>query len=161
MADLLLQMALSNTCFALAIGGVAMLVGAQGKRSQLAYALWLLVFVKLVTPPALTIPIGLSQVQSTMASMTQPQTQMNTQPNPGPLFQGTSLLISLQSTANQAKPWLASIWLVGSLVALTWSLVRVLQFNRRLRANSVPAPLDMQTEAETIAKRLKILKPME
>jgi len=64
------------------------------------------------------------------------------------------LLISLQSMANQAKPWLVSIWLVGSMVALTWSLVRVRQFNRRLRANSVPAPLEMETEAETIAKRL-------
>ena len=154
MVDLLLQMALSNTCFALAIAGVAVLVGAKGKRPQLAYALWLLVLVKLVTPPALTIPIGLPQVQSTLASMTQPQMQMNTQPNPGPLLQGTSLLISFQSMANQAKPWLVSIWLAGSMVALTWSLVRVRQFNRRLRANSVSAPLEMETETETIAKRL-------
>jgi len=154
MVDLLLQMVLSNTCFALAIAGVAVLVGAKSKRPQLAYALWLLVLVKLVTPPALTIPIGLPQVQSTLASMTQTQMQMNTQLNPGPLLQGTPLLISLQSMANQAKPWLVSIWLVGSMVALTWSLVRVRQFNRRLRANSVPAPLEMETEAETIAKRL-------
>ena len=154
MVDLLLQMVLSNTCFALAIAGVAVLVGAKSKRPQLAYALWLLVLVKLVTPPALTIPIGLPQVQSTLASMTQTQMQMNTQLNPGPLLQGTPLLISLQSMANQAKPWLVSIWLVGSMLALTWSLVRVRQFNRRLRANSVPAPLEMETEAETIAKRL-------
>ena len=39
-------------------------------------------------------------------------------------------------------------------ITVMWSLVRVLQFNRRLRANSVPAPLAMQTEAEIIAKRL-------
>ena len=31
MLDLLLQIAFNNTCFALAIGGVAMVVGAQGK----------------------------------------------------------------------------------------------------------------------------------
>ncbi len=154
MVDALLHMALSNTCFALVIGGVAVLVGAQGKRPQFAYALWLLVLVKLVTPPALTLPIGWSPVQPTMAMMTVPQTPVNTQPNTDSGLQGTSLLIRLQSTANQAKPWLASIWLVGSMVALTWSLVRVRQFNRRLGAHSVPASLKMQSEAETIAKRM-------
>ena len=58
MMDLLLQMGLSNACFALVLALVAMTVGARARRPHLAHLLWLLVFVKLVTPPLVTIPAG-------------------------------------------------------------------------------------------------------
>jgi len=57
MTDFFLQMGLSNACFALALGIVAMAAGAGARRPHLAHMLWLLVFVKLVTPPITTIPI--------------------------------------------------------------------------------------------------------
>jgi len=155
MVDALLQMAFSNTCFALAIAGVAVLVGARGKRPRFAHALWLLVFVRLVTPPALTIPIALPQVQPTLASMAQSETETSLHLPPGP-SPTASLLTGILSAADQAKPWLVSIWLIGSAVVLTWSLVRMLQFDRLLRAHSAAAPPAVQTEAETIARRLAL-----
>lgn len=57
MTDFFFQMGLSNACFSLALAIVAMVVGAKAKRPHLAHMLWLLVFVKLVTPPIATIPI--------------------------------------------------------------------------------------------------------
>ncbi len=57
MTDSLLQMGLSNACFSLALAIVAMVVGATTRRPHLAHVLWLLVFVKLVTPPVVTIPV--------------------------------------------------------------------------------------------------------
>ena len=57
MTDSLLQMGLSNACFSLAVAIVAGVVGATTKRPHLAHLLWLLVFVKLVTPPIVTIPV--------------------------------------------------------------------------------------------------------
>jgi len=57
MTDFFFQMGLSNACFSLALGIVAMVVGAKARRPHLAYMLWLLVFVKLVTPPIVTIPL--------------------------------------------------------------------------------------------------------
>ena len=59
MTDFLFQMGLSNACFSLALAIVAMIVGATAKRPHLAHLLWLLVFVKLVTPPIVTIPVGM------------------------------------------------------------------------------------------------------
>ena len=51
MTDFFLQIALSNACFSLALAIVAMVVGAKARRPHLAWFLWLLVFVKLLTPP--------------------------------------------------------------------------------------------------------------
>ena len=57
MTDFFLQVGLSNACFSLALAIVTMVVGAKTKRPHLAHLLWLLVFVKLVTPPIVTIPV--------------------------------------------------------------------------------------------------------
>jgi hypothetical protein len=57
MMDFFVQASFSNACLALALGIVAMVVGATTKRSHLAHLLWLLVLVKLVTPPIVTIPL--------------------------------------------------------------------------------------------------------
>ncbi len=50
MTDLLLQIGFSNALFSLVLAIVAVLVGAITKRPYLAYFLWLLVFIKLVSP---------------------------------------------------------------------------------------------------------------
>jgi len=57
MTDLLLQIALSNVCVSLALAIVAMVAETTVKRPHLAHLLWLLVFVKLMTPPVVTIPL--------------------------------------------------------------------------------------------------------
>jgi len=57
MTDFLFLMGLSNACLSLALAIVAMVVGARARRPHLAHMLWLLVFVKLVTPPIATIPV--------------------------------------------------------------------------------------------------------
>ncbi len=57
MTDFFFQMGLSNACLSLALAIVAMVVGAKARRPGLAHMLWLLVFIKLVTPPIVKIPI--------------------------------------------------------------------------------------------------------
>ena len=59
MIDQLVTVGLSNTCFALVLAIVAMLVGARAERPHLAHLLWLLVLAKLVTPPLVSIPVDL------------------------------------------------------------------------------------------------------
>jgi len=49
---------------------------------------------------------------------------------------------------------LVTVWLLGSVVALARSLLRVFRFNRLLLANSENAPQDLQAEAERLASRL-------
>ena len=59
MMDSLFQTGLSNACISLALALIATAVGALTKRARVAHLLWLLVFVKLITPPVVTIPVGI------------------------------------------------------------------------------------------------------
>lgn len=48
---------LGNLILASAIGALALAVGRRGRRAPLAHALWIMFFVKLVTPPILAVPL--------------------------------------------------------------------------------------------------------
>lgn len=57
MIDLLLQIGISNALVAMVLALIALTVGIIVRRPQLTYMLWLLVFIKLVTPPILNFPV--------------------------------------------------------------------------------------------------------
>ncbi len=151
MMDLLLRMGLSNACFALVLAIAAMLVGTKTRRPHLTYMLWLLVFVKLVTPPIVTIPVGVFSAQPDQVAVTNEHAEQ-------PAFAETARVYSLSShvgaIASRATPWLASIWLLGSAVVLGWSLVRVYRFSRLLAAESEVAPEALRKATEKTARRL-------
>ncbi len=121
MIDLLFQMGLSNACFALALAIVAMVVGAKARRPHLAHLLWLLVFVKLLTPPVVTIPVSMFSVQPDNVVATNDNSLTGTQlpiirefdvdvqPAIAETAQLSSLLSNIGTMSNRAKPWLAAI----------------------------------------------------
>lgn len=155
MTDLLFQIGLSNACLSLALAIVAMLVGARAKRPHLAYMLWLLVFVKLVTPPIVTIPIGTFSVQPDQVVATNDHDlNLDEQPAIAETAQPSSWLLNMAATASRAKPWLAPIWLLGSVLVFVVSMVRVCRFSRLLAKKSEVAPQELQTAAVEIARRL-------
>ncbi len=154
MMDLLLQMGLSNACFALVLALVAVAVGSQARRPHLAHLLWLLVFVKLVTPPLVTIPVGLF-----------PQPPDHTDAHAGAFRAGppsavadtapeSVLRSSIAPLWNRAKSCLATLWLLGSAAVFVWSMARVCRFGRLLAAESDIAPQELQEEANRMAQRL-------
>jgi beta-lactamase regulating signal transducer with metallopeptidase domain len=159
MIDFLFQMGLSNACISLVLGIVAMVAGAKAKRPHLAHMLWLLVFIKLVTPPVMRIPIITIPAQGEAAGA------INDYSGPEPLLSNNSQFnintqrdpYKLGSTAwNHARIWLPPIWLLGSVVVFGFSMIRVYRFNRLLAAESEVARQELQTEAEKIARRLKL-----
>jgi len=154
MMDLLFQIGLSNACFSLALAIVAMLVGAKARRPHLAYMLWLLVFVKLVTPPILTIPVGMFPVQPNHVVAIDDHSPIAAQPAIAETAPASSRLSNIGIIASRAKPWLASIWVLGSVVVFAWSIVRVCRFSRLLAAESDVAPEALQTAAAKMASRL-------
>ena len=168
MADLWLQVGLSNACFSLALAIVAMVVGAKAKRPQLAYMLWLFVFIKLITPPIVTIPVGQFFVQTDPGVNTHGISPTGTRLPIVREFEGkkqpvrtektpASLLVAKMGTnVNHAKPWLTSIWLLGSALVFGGSLLRILRFNWLLGVSSACAPAELQTEAEDLARRLSL-----
>jgi len=162
MTDFFFQMGLSNACLSLALAIVAMVVGAKARRPHLAHMLWLLVFIKLVTPPIVTIPIVTIPAQGETA------VAINEHSRPGPLLSNSRQLnIDAQpdaslwpklgsATWNHARVWLPPIWLVGSVVVFAGSMVRVCCFSRLLAAKSEVAPQELQTAAVKIARRLEL-----
>jgi beta-lactamase regulating signal transducer with metallopeptidase domain len=126
MTDSLLQMGLSNACFSLALAIVAMVVGARTKRPHLAHMLWLIVFIKLVTPPIVTIPVDTFSAQPEAAGTLDDHGHLLP-----PVTDAQSLaaatLSSLRSGIgavwNHGRIWLPPIWLVGSVVVFAWSLM--------------------------------------
>jgi bla regulator protein BlaR1 len=146
MIDFFVHAGLSNACFALVLAIVAMVVGVKARRPHLTHMLWLLVLVKLVTPPIVNIPLVAlpAPPEITVAmnghSLSEPPLANNydfdldTQPT-------TSLWQKIKSeTLNHGKEWLMVIWLLGSTVIFAWSMVRVCRFSRLLMAESEAAP---------------------
>ncbi|MHC4403156.1 MAG: M56 family metallopeptidase [Planctomycetota bacterium] len=158
MTDFLFQMAISNAVFALALAILAMVVGRASKRPYLAHMLWLLVFVKLVTPPVVTIPVGMPSLQPDMIASTPVvlEFDIETQPATIETAQAPPLLSSIGAKLNAAKPLATFIWLLGSVSVFAWSLHRVFRFTRLLKENTEPAPYQLQTTAATIAKQLEL-----
>jgi len=160
MTDFFFQMGLSNACLSLALAIVAMVVGAKARRPHLAHLLWLLVFVKLRTPPVVTIPV------ITIPDQPETAVAINDHSRPGPLLSNSrqlnidaqldaSLSSKLGSAAwNHARVWLPPIWLLGSVVVFAFSMVRVYRFSRLLAKKSEVAPQELQTAAAKMARRL-------
>ncbi|MHC4440836.1 MAG: M56 family metallopeptidase, partial [Planctomycetota bacterium] len=149
-------MGLSNAIFSLALAIIATIVGAKARRPGLAYLLWLLVFIKLLTPPIVTIPIVNIPAHDETAVV------INDHSQPMPLLSNNPQLnieVSQRSelgTAvwNRARVWLPPILLVGSAVVFAFSIVRVYRFRRLLAAESEAASDELQTAAVEIARRL-------
>jgi beta-lactamase regulating signal transducer with metallopeptidase domain len=149
-ANALIEFALGNLVFALPVGLLAWWLQARGDRPFLAHLLWLLVLIKLVTPPLLSLPVAIvpAAVPTALMSVDSP-----------PL---DSSLFGAPDTA-QVPSWLATIswqlvlvgtWLAGSAIVLAGSLLRAARFNRLLWRTSKPADRVTQAVASGIASRL-------
>jgi len=161
MIDSLLQMGLSNAFFSLALAIVAMVVGPKTKRPHLAHMLWLIVFIKLVTPPIVTIPIDTFSIQPEAAGtlgnhahLLPPGTDAQSRLPVLAAATLSSLRSGIGTVWNHGRIWLPPIWLLGSVFVFAGSLIRVFRFNRLLMANSDVAPQELQTVAARIARRL-------
>ncbi len=97
------QLVISNLLVASLIGCLAAVVGRTGRRARLAHGLWVFFFVKLVTPPIISLPLGL----------------------PSQWF------VSIGEFASWH--WLFLIWRFGFLLFVVLGLIRFVRFYRLLR----------------------------
>lgn len=159
MTSLVFQFALSNACIALVLAIAALILETTTKRSQLAHLLWLLVFVKLVTPPVVTLPVVPfpGQLEGATGTVFMEFPSEGIIDSNAPMVEITPVSSpwnNIAAASNRAKPWLAVIWLLGSGVIFFWSLTRVFRFNYLLKMESNIAPQALQTSARRIAHRL-------
>lgn len=71
----LVQMGLSNALLAGALAVVALVVGRLSRRPALVHSLWVLVLLKLVTPPLVSLPVPGWQVAQTPDPLSSPDTE--------------------------------------------------------------------------------------
>ena len=158
MKDLCFQIGLSNACFALVLALVALLVGAKSKRPHLAHLLWLMVLIKLVTPPLLSLPVIPSSgpLEESVRSFAMPVTEAS---ELAPVVDEHPARVEiLRAVVEHGKAWFVVLWLAGSALVLCWSLVRVVQFHRLLGAHSESASAEVQAAAMKIAGVLGLRK---
>ena len=73
----LLEIVISNSLFVIVLAFAVALVGRFVNNPPMLHILWLLVLLKFITPPLLTVPVVLKTTQSSMLS------NDSTGPSPG------------------------------------------------------------------------------
>jgi beta-lactamase regulating signal transducer with metallopeptidase domain len=137
--ETLTQLAASNLLASLCLAIAAYAVHRRGRYPVLAHLLWVLVLVKIVTPPLLTFSMA-------------PIAGLATLPSGAPAER-----LSITSAAiDVGVAGLLLLWGLGSLLVLATSLWRIHRFDRLLRATSVAAPAEVQVIATQLAQRLDL-----
>jgi beta-lactamase regulating signal transducer with metallopeptidase domain len=148
---------LGNAAIAAGLALLALGIALVVRRPAVRHALWLLVLLKLVTPPLISVPLPVlptswnSQLESNLpqsivlspASVAQPAADSS-----------TSFAATRYWPVGSAE-WLLTIWAAGSIGWFVWQGRKVLRFRRRvLRADD--ADPDLAEAASRIAARLGI-----
>ena len=137
MTDFFLQTGLSNAVIAFGIALIAFAVGAKSKRPHLAHVLWILVLVKLLTPPLFCLPVAWPSFASEpeFVSPAFLETEANVLLPELPIvamnetIQSNSEPSSSISLLELVKPGLLILWLAGTVFIVVWSLFRVWRFH--------------------------------
>ncbi len=162
MIDWILQSGINNAVIALGIALLARAVQATGKRPGLAHLLWLLVLVKLVTPPIVSVPlVPVPGLQATASAQTAPlasfdalaRIDVSDLAGVEPIDAG-SLVAAPAPTGLDVRFGLLVAWGFGSLVILAISGARVSRFHRTLARAARTAPPGVQTLATSVATKL-------
>jgi len=179
----LFSIVLSNLLVAALLAIPAWLVARWGRRPALAHALWLLVLVKLVTPPLVCLPLPLWNATTPREPTEQTMPAASpTEPPPLPTLEDELVLILdrlvlLESLADPQQPlpapaettasamlapWgpllLLGAWALGSVGYLALAGWRAWVFSRRLRQAEAPAR-DLLGRVEALAARLGVKAP--
>jgi beta-lactamase regulating signal transducer with metallopeptidase domain len=141
---------LANAVCVLILAVPAWLVGRYARRPALAHALWLLVLLKLLTPPLIRpeLPwLAAPPSESTLPLPTATPKAVVTEP--------AADVEPTATTPQPLDPWtlLTGVWLAGAAVVLGRSLWLVTRFHSLL-CHAEVAPDDLQREAEEVAQRL-------
>jgi WD40 repeat protein/beta-lactamase regulating signal transducer with metallopeptidase domain len=191
--ELLLGIGLSNAVLAGMLALLVVCVSGLARRPALAHCLWLLVLVKLLTPPLVSVSLPWLPPEAEPAA---PGTAL---PPPPPLTPtgvaagkgdvgvtaakapagarlapalppantgGSQADLPAAAPANPPAttapwswdfrpvlPWVAVVWLLGSVTWLAWVCLNLWRFQRLLR-HARRAPEALQTQAQHIAREL-------
>lgn len=157
MIDRLFDIGVSNAAFAFVIALIAFAVSRNPKRAHLSHLLWLLVFVKLLTPAFFTLSVGERPAPAELAAapLLEPSSEVALPENPVVLPALESAPVeSSPITWETCKAWLIRLWLLGSVILIVWSLLRVFRFRKLLNRETKAAPREVADSARIIAAQM-------
>lgn len=174
MTDFLLQYAVGNVLLSLPLALAAYAVHRSGRLPAVSHLLWVLVLVKLITPPFVTLPVvPIPSVGSvTVASTPMPEPEA-----PPPAGRAPASAAGASITADQKRlhpepiastsaSWtttgrvgVVAMWLLGGVFVLVRSLTPVIRFNRLLHGAGRQPATDVQQLVSETAARLGLRSP--
>jgi beta-lactamase regulating signal transducer with metallopeptidase domain len=181
--DTLLHVGLSNALTATLLALPVALIARVGRRPALTHALWILVLLKLVTPPLVALPLPWPdplaadaqevvppRVDVGAAPLPQPQDlpPFLEEPGAGDAAEEAHEGLPRQRQAEavpapptpagpDGKSLLLAVWLTGSALWWLTACLRVARFRRLLRYTA-PAPAEVQAQARRLAERLGLTR---
>ncbi len=180
MSAAILEAVLGNLAVATALAGVALVVGRWANRPALAHVLWLLVLLKLLTPPVVTIPVKclparpevsaappvvrpapVTPAEFTPVVVAEPEPHAAPAPLPtAPIAQAAPAAPPQAAGPGATIAWpawpslLLGAWAAGTLIALVLAVRRVRRFGQLLaKFASAPAP-EFVAEVALAAERM-------
>lgn len=178
MADFIVQATLSNLLVSTILALIAWLVQSRFQAPSLANLLWILVLVKMVTPPLVSLPVLEIQTISNAPAATvstQPVDAlsdlgaMNFDANELPsIAVPTDLAFEHPQPADSVEPgsgfnlfWLGIAWLITSGGLFLISFCRISRFHLVLRKNIKPASAKLVQIAERVATQVELRRKPE
>ncbi len=182
-----LTIGLSNAVAAAVLALIALAIGAFCRRPALTHGLWLLVLVKLVTPPLVRIPVAwLAAPEPIPAKVSlvtdEPRSAIVTFDREEPAailllpsapedgLAANDAVLSVDTVADpptpgtsESLPWPQfglAVWLAGSLGWFALALMRLGRFRRLLR-HARPASARLRERTRTLSQRLGLSRAPE
>ena len=162
MTELLLQIGATKLAVSTALAGLAWVVQRRVDHPAVAYPLWLLVLVTLLLPALVSIPVlpgetaTVAAIRDGAALAGEPKT-LSPADSPGHELAAPGTPFNAW-IAGHGKAGLVVAWLVGTVLLLGWTLVRVRRFRRWLIRTSRPAPAALVHQVAQIGRRLGLVR---
>ena len=150
MSDSLVASIASNVAVSTALALTAWVVQTRARWATVAHLLWIVALVKLVTPPLLTLPIWSLPADALSAA--------------GTKLAATNSAVDVttpRAAFGSLDPFGVAgwVWLIGSLAALSWSLLRIANFERLLRGSSRDATPALRAQLQGLCRQLELTRP--
>jgi beta-lactamase regulating signal transducer with metallopeptidase domain len=147
---------LGNAAVAALLALVALFVGCVVRSPAIRHAVWVIVLLKLVTPPLFDVPLRVLPAPATPhPEVRNPNFEIRQQPvehqsADAAAVSGSAFPIGLVD-------WLIAAWVVGAVAWFAWQGRRVVRFRRRVR-NAEDAPPEVVEAAARIAEALGLTR---
>jgi beta-lactamase regulating signal transducer with metallopeptidase domain len=149
----LLEIVLINAVSATALAVLAAVAGRFVRRPAVVHALWVLVLLKLLTPPAVGV--------ATVPKPGEAETPAATVAIAATVAASPDLARTEPIVVERGRPYglvAVGIWALGSVLILTLAVTRMRRF-RRLVARSDEVPRPVRSRAESLAARIGVRCP--